>query len=161
MHQEITARRVAHRIQQLSDPILLDGAGEGVVYGIAGLGEGGLAGKVGGQGMVGQGDAGGGVHGIQIEGLDQMVGQDMLQKEMEAMAVVLMAEVAEFVQKDVVLQHARKAHYAEIQIDVSLGGAASPVCCVMFYGDTVICKAITRSQFCKTPRKFGLCLSAQ
>ena len=103
MHQEITARRVAHRIQQLSDPILLDGAGDGVVYRIAGLGEGGLAGKVGGQGMVGLGDAGGWVHGIQIEGLDQMVGQDMLQKEVESMAVILVAEVAELVQKDVVL----------------------------------------------------------
>ena len=29
--------------------------------------------------MVGRRDAGSGVHGIQIEGLDQMVGQDMLQ----------------------------------------------------------------------------------
>ena len=81
MHQEITARRVAHRIQQLSDPILLNGAGEGVVYRIAGFGEGGLAGKVGG-------------HRIQVKGLDQMVGQDMLQKEVESVAVILVAEVA-------------------------------------------------------------------
>ena len=100
---------------------LLDGAGEGVVYGIAGLGEGGLAGEVGCKGMVGLGDTGGGVHGIQVKGSDQMVCQDMLQKEVETMAVVLVAEVAELVQKDVVLEHARQAHYAEIQIDIALG----------------------------------------
>ena len=75
---------VLHAQRPLEKPpdlgaILLDGAGEGVVYGIAGFGEGGLAGKVGSKGMVGRGDAGGGVRGIQIEGLDQMVGQDMLQ----------------------------------------------------------------------------------
>lgn len=104
----------------LNCAVLLDGAGESVVYGIACLGEGGLACKVGGQDMVGRRDAGSGVHGIQVKGLDQMVGQDMLQKEVESMAVVRVAEVAELVQKDVVLEHARQAHYAEIQIDVSL-----------------------------------------
>ena len=126
----------AHRIQQLNGAILLDGAGEGVVYGIAGFGEGGLVGEIGCKGMVGLGDAGGGVHGIQIEGLDQMVGQDMLQKEMESIAMVLVAEVAELVQKDVVLEHARQPHDAEVQIDVSLGRAASPVGCVMLDGHT-------------------------
>ena len=50
-----------------------------------------------------------------------MVCQDMLQKEVEAMAVVLVAEVAELVQKDVVLEHARQTHHAEIQIDITLG----------------------------------------
>jgi hypothetical protein len=39
----------------------------------------------------------------------------------KAVAVVLVAEVAELVQKDVVLEHARQAHYAEIQIDIALG----------------------------------------
>ena len=71
--------------------------------------------------MVGLGDAGCGVHGIQVEGSDQMVCQDMLQKEVESMAMVLVAEVAELVHKDVVLEHARQAHYAEIQIDIALG----------------------------------------
>lgn len=103
----------------LNCAILLDGAGDGVVYGIAGFGEGGLAGKVGSKGMVGRGDAGGGVHGILVKGLDQMVGQDMLQKEVESMAVVLVAEVAELVQKDVVLEYTRQAHDAEIQVDIA------------------------------------------
>ena len=71
--------------------------------------------------MVGRGDAGGRIHGIKIEDLDKMVGQDMLQKEVESMAMVLVAEVAELVQKDIVLEHARQAHYAEIQIDIALG----------------------------------------
>ena len=161
MHQEITARRVTHRIQQLSDPILFDGACEGVVYRIAGLGESGLAGEVGSQGMVGRRDAGSGVHGIQIEGLDQMIGQDMLQKEVKAVAVVLVAEVAELVQKDVVLEHARQAHDAEIQVDIALGRATSPVCSVMLDGHTVIRETISGRQHSKTPRKFCLCLSAQ
>lgn len=115
---------VLHAQRPLEKPpdlgaVLLDGAGKGVVYGIAGFGEGGLAGKVGSKGMVGRGDTGGGVHGILVKGLDQMICQDMLQKEVESMAVVLVAEVAELVQKDVVLEHARQAHDAEIQVDIA------------------------------------------
>ena len=74
-HKTLIAKRLGAR---LNGAILLDGAGEGVVYRIAGLGEGGLACKVGGQDMVGRRDAGSGVHGIQVESLDQMVGKDML-----------------------------------------------------------------------------------
>ena len=149
MHQEITARRVAHRSQQLSGAILLDGAGEGVVDRIAGLGEGGLAGELGGEGMVGRGDAGGGVHGIKVKRFDQMVCQDMLQKKVEDVSMILVAEVAELVQKDVVLEHARQAHDAEIQVDIALGRATSPVGSVMLDGHTVIREAITCGQFCQ------------
>ena len=77
------------------------------------------------------------------------------------MAVILVAEVAELVQKDVVLEHARQPHDAEVQIDVSLGRAASPVGCVMLDGHTAVCETITRCQFCKTSRKFCLGLEAQ
>ena len=99
---------------------MLDGTGKGVVDRIAGLGEGGLAGEIGSEGAVsiriGQST------GIDVRGVhdtNNVVGQDMLQKKMEPVAVVLMAEVAELVQKDIVLKHARQAHDGEIQIDVS------------------------------------------
>lgn len=121
MQLALHAQRPLEKPPDLNCAILLDGAGEGVVYRIAGLGEGGLACKVGGQDMVGRRDAGSGVHGIQVESLDQMVGQDMFQKEMKTVSMILMSKMTEFVQKDVVLQHARQAHDGEIQIYISLG----------------------------------------
>ena len=71
--------------------------------------------------MVGRGDARSGVHGIQIKGLDQMVGQDMLQKEMKTVSMILMSKMTEFMQEHVVLEYTRQAHDGEIQIYISLG----------------------------------------
>ena len=157
-HKTLITRRLGAR---LNGAILLDGACEGVVYRIAGLGEGGFAGKVGGQGMVGRRDAGSGVHGIQVKGLDQMVGQDMLQKEVESMAVVRVAEVAELVQKDVVLEHARQAHDAEVQVDVAFGRAAAPVGRVVLDGHSVVCETVVRRQCSETTRQLSLGLAAE
>ena len=96
-----------------------------------------------------------------IDKTKDIISQNMLQKEVEGMTVVLMAEVAELVQKDVVLEHARQAHDAEIQVDIAFGRATSPVGSVMFYGNTVICETVSGRQHRKTPRKFCLCLSSQ
>ena len=121
---------------------MLDGTGKGVVDGIAGLGEGCLAGELGGEDAVSirigrsasrQGRRAGGVYDA-----DEMVSQDMLQKEVETMSVVMVAEVAEFVQKDVVLEHARQAHDTEVQIDITLRRSAAPVGGVMLDCHTII-----------------------
>ena len=44
----------------------------------------------------------------------------MLQKQVESMAVVLMAQVTEFVQKHIVLQHFRQSDDIQIEIDITL-----------------------------------------
>ena len=45
--------------------------------------------------------------------------QKMLQQKMEAMAVVRMAQVTEFMDKHIVLKDFRETDYVKIQIDVS------------------------------------------
>ena len=49
-----------------------------------------------------------------------MIGQDMLQKEVKAVAMVLMAQMTEFMQKDIVLKHTRQAHDGEIKVYIPL-----------------------------------------
>ena len=98
--------------QKLGDTILLDGTGDGVIQRITCLGEGSLAGKFGGQRAVfGRG---------RVQKAYQMVSQDMFQQKVEAVAVILVTKMTQFVQKDIVLEHARQAHDAEIKVDVPL-----------------------------------------
>ena len=47
-----------------------------------------------------------------------VVCQDMFQKKMEGMAMVLMAQMAEFMKENIVLKDLWQTHYVEIQIDV-------------------------------------------
>ena len=67
----------------------------------------------------------------------------MLQKKMEGMAVVLVTEVTEFVQKHIVLKGLRQTYYVQIQIYVRLRGTAAPVGGIMLYRDTVIYESIS------------------
>lgn len=60
--------------------------------------------------------AGKGIAGIHQS--DQIVGQDMLQKKMEGMPMILMAQVAKFMKQDIILKGFRKADYVKVQIDV-------------------------------------------
>lgn len=85
----------------------------------------------------------------------------MFEKEVEAMAMVMMAKVAEFVEKDVVLKNAWQADDVQIQIDVSLCRTASPVGRIMLDRDTVIQEVIPVGQDGKPSRKFLLRLTAQ
>ena len=80
---------------------------------------------------------------------------------MEAMAMIWMAKMAEFVYKHIVLKHLRKADDVEIKIDVSFGRAAAPVGCIVLDCHTVICKSITSRKLSKTHRQLGLGLAAQ
>ena len=77
------------------------------------------------------------------------------------MAVVLMTEMAEFVEQDIVLEDMGKADDIQVQIDVTFGGAASPVRCIVLYGNAVVCESITDGQSGKSRREFGLRLPAK
>ena len=138
---------------------LLDGAGDGVIYRIAGLGEGGLAGKLGSEGAVGIRISRNVRRGVKHT--HKMIGQDMFQEEMEAVTMVLVAQVAELVQKDVVLKHARQAHDAEVQVYIALGRAASPVGCIVLDGDPVVCETVSGGKFGETPRELSFGLTAE
>lgn len=77
------------------------------------------------------------------------------------MAVVLMTKMAEFVEQDIVLEDMGKADDIQVQIDVAFGGAASPVRCIVLYGNAVVCESITDGQSGKSRREFGLRLPAK
>lgn len=47
-----------------------------------------------------------------------VVGQDMFQKKMESMSVILMFQMAEFVKKHIVLQDFRETDYVQVEIYV-------------------------------------------
>ena len=49
-----------------------------------------------------------------------MVRQEMLQQQMKRMAMILMSQMTQLMQKHIVLKDARKAHDAEIQVDVAI-----------------------------------------
>lgn len=77
------------------------------------------------------------------------------------MPMVLMSQMTKLMQKHIVLQHLRKTHYIQIQIDVRSGGTAAPVCSVMLDSHAVICKTITHGELRKAWGKFGFRLPAQ
>lgn len=49
-----------------------------------------------------------------------MAGKHMLQQKMESMAVVMMAEMTQFVQKHIILKHLGQHDDLKVQIDVPL-----------------------------------------
>ena len=50
---------------------------------------------------------------------------------MEFLGVVVVDQMAKFVEDDIVNQSLRKFHQADIEIDVVASGATSPVCAVV------------------------------
>jgi len=115
-----------------------------MVQRIAGLGDGGLAGKFRHKAGIRSGI---------IHKLNDIVGQDMLQKKVERLAVVLMAQMTEFVKEDIVLKHGGKADDVKVQVDVAFRRAASPIRCVVLDGHTVIYEAIAQGKLSKPRRK--------
>ena len=58
--------------------------------------------------------------GIPIVSLPQyMVGQDMFQKQVEGMSVILMTKMTKFMKKHIIPEYTRETQYAQIEIDVS------------------------------------------
>ena len=118
---------------------------------IAGLGDGSLAGKFRHKAGIRSGI---------IHKLNDIVGQDMLQKKVEGMAMVLMREMAEFVEKDIILKGRWEADDLQIQIYISLGRTATPIGGIMLYRDLVVCESIPRSKFFQPWRELLLGLTA-
>ena len=85
----------------------------------------------------------------------------MFQQKMEAMSMILMPQMAKLMQKHIVLQHLRKTHYIQIQIDIRSGRTTAPVGCVMLDSHTVIGKTITLGKNSKPRREFCLRLLSQ
>lgn len=72
--------------------------------------------------------------------LGEMIRAEGLEEGVELRAVVGVAEVAELVEDDVVPQLVREAHEVEVQVDVALARAASPVRGVVLDADGIIFK---------------------
>ena len=70
----------------------------------------------------------------------QMVRADGFKEGVEPGAVVGVAEVAEFVEDDIVAQLVRKTHEVEVQVDVAFARAAPPVRGVVFVAHGIIFK---------------------
>ena len=85
----------------------------------------------------------------------------MLQQKMEGMTMVVVAQVAEFVQEDIVPQDMRKADYVQIEIDIVACRATAPIAGVVLDGHLIIYESIVCCQFCKSLRKFGFRLATQ
>ena len=77
------------------------------------------------------------------------------------MTMVMMTKVTEFMEKDIILKDPRQAYDVQIEIDVSLCGAASPIGSIMLDRDTVIQEVIPVGQDGKPSREFLLRLTAQ
>ncbi len=66
----------------------------------------------------------------------------MLKQEMEGMAMVMMPQMAEFMEKDIVAEDVREADDVQVEIDVAAGRAAAPVGRVMLDGQPVVYEAV-------------------
>jgi hypothetical protein len=55
----------------------------------------------------------------------------MLEKKMECVSMVLMAEMTEFMKQDIILQDIRKTDDIEIKIDVPFCRTAAPIGSIM------------------------------
>lgn len=57
----------------------------------------------------------------------EIVGANVLQKQVESRTVVMMTQMAEFVQKHIVAKHTGKSDEIEIKAYVTAAGAAAPI----------------------------------
>ena len=125
---------------------MLNTAGNGVVERIAGPRGCRLAGKLHGKSMVGV------LIGLLIKQKHKIICQQMFQQQMESVSMIRMAQVAEFVQKHIVLKHLRQTDNIQVQIDIAFCGTAAPVGSIMLDSYLVICKSLTCRKFCQTHR---------
>ena len=88
-----------------------------------------------------------------IHKLQQIIGQHMFKKKMKGMAVVMMPQVAEFMEHDIVLKDLWKADEIQIQVDVCFGRAAAPVGRIVLDCHAVIDELISGCEFSKSSRK--------
>ena len=62
----------------------------------------------------------------------------MLQKQMEGLSMVMMAQMTKFVQQDIVTERGRKPDYIKVQINIVTSRTTAPVGGVMLDDYTVI-----------------------
>ena len=117
--------------QDLNQTILLDGLGHHIISRIFRLGYCNLTCQI-------QGD-----FFFRFDLFQQIVCQNMLQKQMESMAVIMMPQMAELMQQNIILQSKRKTDYIQIKIDIIPGRAATPIGRIMLDRHLVIDKAIS------------------
>ena len=86
----------------------------------------------------------------------QVVHEQAFQQDMEGVTMIMVAEVAEFMDEDIVLQDLRQTDEVQIEIYVRLGRTAAPVGGVMLDGDTVVDKTVAGGELCQTRRQDGL-----
>ena len=67
-----------------------------------------------------------------------MVRTETFQQGMEGSAMVRMAEVAEFVEKDIVPKVIRKPHQIEVQVDVPFPRTTSPIRDIVLDTDLIV-----------------------
>ena len=98
---------------------------------------------------------------LQLTGEGTVAGADALKEGMELRTVVEIAQVAELVQHDIVLQVLRKAHYVEIEIDVAELRATAPVGDVVLDAYLVVGEAMAGGELGQAGRQGRLGLDAQ
>ena len=77
----------------------------------------------------------------------------MFQKKVEAVTMVMMPQMTEFMEHDIVAKGLRKTHEVQIEVDVCLGRAAAPVGRIMLDCHAVIDELISGCEFSKSSRK--------
>lgn len=96
-----------------------------------------------------------------VQSIHQIVCEYVLKQQMKGMAMVMMAQMTQFVKKDIILKDLRQTDYVKIEIDVRLCGAAAPVGRIMFYRHPIIYEAISGGQFRETRREVPFCLTTE
>ena len=66
---------------------------------------------------------------------------------MKTLSMVMMTQVAEFMQQNIVPKCCWKTYDIKVQIDIVTRGTASPVCGVMLDGHAIECKPIAVCEF--------------
>lgn len=95
-------------INTLHNAKLFDCTGHDVIDGIFRLADRCLSGDFNGKGV------------SCIDTFKKIVSKHMLQKEMEAVAMVMVAEMTKFMEKHIVLKHLREAHDVQVKVYVAL-----------------------------------------
>ena len=73
-----------------------------------------------------------------INAFEKIVSKDMLQKKMEAVSMVLMAQMTKLMKQNIILKDFRKSDNIQVQVDVRACGTAAPVRGIMLYRHTVV-----------------------
>lgn len=104
MQLVVHAQRTLEEPQDLNKPVFLDRTGHYMIERVSRPAGSGFARQVRSQGIP------------RIHPSEKIVGQHMLQKEMEGMSMVMMTKMTELMQEDIILKNFRQADYVQIQI---------------------------------------------